>query len=375
MNAPMTALADSAGQRRLVLARNRLGAASLILAGVSSLFVALSTGAGGAPRSLAIAYTTLACAWGTVILRRASRVSDRTILATAAVAQLGLTGLALARPALEVSSGLLGYTYLWTCVYVAYYFPRRSTVPYVAATAVLYAGWLAFTTPVTVGIARGAAVSCLLAVLVFGLGWYRHQVDRLLQQLWRESRFDQLTGLLNRRGFFEAGGAAIADAARRSGSVALLALDLDHFKLLNDGHGHAAGDAALAGFGALLGDRCRTQDIAGRLGGEEFAVLLADTDLEAAVAIAERLRAAVTGIPAARPLAVSQGVAILHPAGGACLDDLLDELLRRADRALYRAKDNGRNRVCADGVAINARQADERSVVLGSILHEDEQAA
>jgi diguanylate cyclase (GGDEF)-like protein len=357
MNAPMAPLADWAGRHRLAFARNRLGAASLILAGVSSLFVALATGAGGAPSWLAIVYSTLACAWGTVILRHASRVSDRTILATAAVAQLGLTGLALARPALEVSSGLLGYTYLWTCVYVAYYFPRRSTVPYVAATAVLYAGWLAFTTPLAVGIARGAAVSCLLAALVFGLGWYRHQVDSLLQQLCRESRFDQLTGLLNRRGFFEAGGAAIADAAHRSSSVALLALDLDHFKLLNDGHGHAAGDAALAGFGALLGDRCRTRDIAGRLGGEEFAVLLADTDLEAAVAIAERLREAVTDIPAARPLAVSQGVAILHPADGACLDDLLDELLRRADRALYRAKDNGRNQVCADGVDEGLRSA------------------
>jgi diguanylate cyclase (GGDEF)-like protein len=363
VNALTATPTDPTGQRGLLLARNRIGAASLVLAGVSCLLVTLVTGVDGTNRCLAVAFAVLACAWGAIMVRRAARVSDRTILVTTAAAQLALTGLSLDSPTLEVSTGMLSYTYLWTCAFVAFYFPWRYAGPYAAATVVLYAGWLAGTTPTAVGIPRGVAVTSLLATLVFGLGWYRGQLNRLLQQLWRESRNDTLTGLLNRRGFFEAGAAAIADEVRRSGAVALLALDLDHFKLLNDGHGHAAGDAALAGFGGLLQLQCRSQDLAGRLGGEEFAVLLADTDLEAALAIAERLREATAGVPAARPLTVSLGVAVLRPAPGVPLDDLLDEVLRRADRALYRAKADGRNRVRADADAAYAgeRAAPDRA--------------
>jgi diguanylate cyclase (GGDEF)-like protein len=349
MNTPRAAPGDATGQRALLLSRNRLGAASLIVAGLAVLLVRLSMGEDAAQRWLGVAFGVPACVWGAVMIRSAAAISNRGILATAAVAQFGLTGMAFGSPSFEVSTGILGYVYLWTSAYVAYYFPWRYAVPYVAGTLACYVGWLALTTPLRVGIPRGVAEACLLGVLVFGLGRYRDKVNYLLHELRWESRHDALTGLLNRRGFLEAGEALVADAGRRHGTVALLALDLDHFKLLNDRYGHPAGDTALASFGGLIRDRCRPGDLAGRLGGEEFAVLLPDTGTEAAMMIAERLRGAAAGMPAARPLTVSQGVAVLHVASAGSPEDWLADLLRRADQAMYHAKADGRDRISVDG--------------------------
>lgn len=161
---------------------------------------------------------------------------------------------------------------------------------------------------------------------------------------------DPLTGLFNRRAFFEAGQRLIGYQARRGGAVSVLAFDLDHFKAINDRFGHAGGDDALRSFASTAGGRMRATDIIGRLGGEEFAAILPGNAAEAAI-VAERVRtafqAAAVEISGFRMNAtVSIGVACA-PAPVS-----IETLMQRADAALYRAKAGGRNRVtiaAADG--------------------------
>lgn len=153
---------------------------------------------------------------------------------------------------------------------------------------------------------------------------------------------DGLTGLPNRRAFDEALRRMAAQAGRTQTPLAALALDLDHFKQINDTYGHEQGDEVLAAMGALLRDVIRASDIAARTGGEEFIVLAPDTGPEGAVALAQTIRSAVheMALPGLPPLTVSIGVAVLPddattPAG----------LVRAADRLLYVAKERGRDRV------------------------------
>ncbi|MCJ9713561.1 GGDEF domain-containing protein, partial [Bordetella hinzii] len=126
-------------------------------------------------------------------------------------------------------------------------------------------------------------------------------------------------------------------------AMAVLAVDIDHFKSINDELGHAAGDAVIRGIAALLRSRARASDILGRLGGEEFVVLLPNTERPQALQAAERIRSAVESFQAVPGGActVSVGVAV-YPHEGASLT----EVLARADEALYEAKRGGRNRVC-----------------------------
>jgi diguanylate cyclase (GGDEF)-like protein/PAS domain S-box-containing protein len=168
-------------------------------------------------------------------------------------------------------------------------------------------------------------------------------------ELQRLADTDDLTGALTRRRFLSIAAAEIVRSARHHRPLSLLMLDLDHFKAVNDTHGHAVGDRVLREASRACRAALRTNDRFARLGGEEFAVLLPETGPDGAVRLAERLRAAVAAVEvptATEPvrLTVSVGVA------GWEADDGLDELLRRADRRLYRAKQAGRDRVvAADG--------------------------
>ena len=159
----------------------------------------------------------------------------------------------------------------------------------------------------------------------------------------RQATTDELTGLVNRRRFMAALRAEIARQSRVEGPSLILA-DLDDFKVVNDRFGHPVGDDLLQAFAAAMRACLRDVDVAGRLGGEEFAVLLPDTPLDAALAVAERLRLLVETPQLVRhdvdiSATASFGVAELLDGEG------VDEVLRRADAALYRAKAAGKNTV------------------------------
>jgi diguanylate cyclase (GGDEF)-like protein len=154
---------------------------------------------------------------------------------------------------------------------------------------------------------------------------------------------DALTGLPNSREVQDTLKRMTAHASRTLSPLAALLLDLDHFKQINDTHGHAAGDDVLAALGTTLKASLRASDFVGRYGGEEFVILLPDTGYAEAGTTAEKIRAAVAAITVSgvsRPITASIGLAVFP-------DDAHDSvsLLRNADRALYSAKSNGRNRV------------------------------
>ncbi|HEY0060759.1 MAG TPA: CHASE domain-containing protein [Telluria sp.] len=171
----------------------------------------------------------------------------------------------------------------------------------------------------------------------------RKRIDAELLQL---ASTDFLTGLPNRREFMGRMEDQLARMQRDMGeSASVLMLDVDHFKKVNDQHGHAAGDAVLCHLADVLRGSQRKIDTPGRMGGEEFALLLPGADIHAAAAFAERLRHSVADSPyqseaGALAVTVSIGIASIYPQ-----DLSADAALKRADRALYRAKEAGRNRV------------------------------
>ena len=180
-----------------------------------------------------------------------------------------------------------------------------------------------------------AAISLMVAVAI-----------DIIAELRAEARADPLSGLLNRRGFEAAATAALrrSDGANRSAS--LMIADLDHFKGVNDRQGHAVGDAIIAAFGELVRRESPAGAVAGRIGGEEFALLLPGTKIDAARRIAEVVRTGLAPacdgrIPPALAPTVSIGLAISTPGTG------LSQLMRQADQALYEAKRGGRDNVRA----------------------------
>lgn len=171
------------------------------------------------------------------------------------------------------------------------------------------------------------------------------ELRRQKEEAERQARVDMLTGLGTRRAFTEAAQAEVLRAHRYGEPLALLMFDIDHFKAINDTHGHAVGDAVLAGFGRDLAAVLRGVDVMARLGGEEFVALLPRCDLESARVAAERVRQAAEQRHLQQHgrsirFTVSVGVALLDP-----LDADWEVLLARADHALYEAKRRGRNRV------------------------------
>lgn len=167
---------------------------------------------------------------------------------------------------------------------------------------------------------------------------------------------DELTGLKNRRAWMEEARQQLQLSHRLGTPLGLLMLDVDHFKKINDTYGHPAGDAVLRALGQLLPRALRATDIAGRLGGEEFAVLLPGTDAAGAGRIAENLRLAIAQEPihdAALALRITVSIGVSHVAAAEQAHDL-DALVRAADAALYTAKQSGRNRVASVAGIVNS---------------------
>lgn len=178
-----------------------------------------------------------------------------------------------------------------------------------------------------------------------------HELEMATLELANQARTDPMTGLLNRRGFEPQWQHGIALARRSGRPLSALMVDIDHFKRVNDSFGHETGDAVIKHLAKTLLQRLRSTDLVARLGGEEFAAMLPDTDAGAARRIAQQLVDAMAAelLPVAGRVTISIGVADLSVG----VEDGAD-LLRRADAALYQAKRGGRNRVCvwtADAVA------------------------
>lgn len=190
-------------------------------------------------------------------------------------------------------------------------------------------------------------LSICLAVMVLVLVLLNRVIRRFQLRIETQAMVDSLTGLPNRRGFDRIAMNAIAESRREHKALSAMLLDLDHFKRLNDTHGHLAGDEVLTGFADDVKRCLRDSDIICRWGGEEFIILLQDTNGSGARRVAEKIRLLAeqhtyvfTG--SALQVTVSLGLTELHP------DDTLQSLIARADQALYSAKQNGRNRVCTE---------------------------
>ena len=168
-------------------------------------------------------------------------------------------------------------------------------------------------------------------------------LDARSKQLVQMATTDALTGAFNRKGLEDVLQQALADWRAHRQPLGLVLIDIDHFKAVNDTHGHQAGDRVLAGLAALVRGQVRAQDLLGRWGGEEFLLVCPATDLPQALAIAEKLRALVTTHD-------FDGLRITASFGVAALDAErpLEQLFAAADAALYRAKAEGRNRVVAE---------------------------
>ncbi len=179
----------------------------------------------------------------------------------------------------------------------------------------------------------------------------RKQMEEELQRL---ASTDSLTGICNRRYFLQRAQVELLRSERYGLSLALLMVDIDRFKRVNDTFGHAMGDEVLKAVVEACRQNLRKVDIFGRLGGEEFAALLPQTGQAGAQTMAERMRQSVAdiGIPAhGDPIRVTISLGLAELRHG----ESLDELMRRADAALYQAKDEGRNRTCTFGALEDAK--------------------
>jgi diguanylate cyclase (GGDEF)-like protein len=197
---------------------------------------------------------------------------------------------------------------------------------------------LAYQVTVTVYMFLGTVTA--FAVFGYVIGGHEGRFARM-------SMVDNLTGVCNHRYFHEQMEKEFYNAVRYRTPLALLMLDLDHFKQVNDNYGHQSGDLVLTAVAEMIEANVRLGDTVGRVGGEEFAVLMPDTLIEGARSLAERIRQAVADTPVA--ITGGRHIGVRISVGAACLDPVLDkkakDLYAVADRALYAAKEAGRDRV------------------------------
>jgi diguanylate cyclase (GGDEF)-like protein/putative nucleotidyltransferase with HDIG domain len=242
------------------------------------------------------------------------------------------------------------FFYLWVFLYSSYFLTRRQAAAQIAFVGIVYAIVLAVRPPpgAVAWWTVGMGTLLVTAVLVWTM---RARAESLIARLYDAARTDPLTGLLNRRGFRELLDLELERARRSDLAMTVVAGDVDHFKEVNDRSGHQVGDVALQRIARVLESTKRRIDVVSRVGGEEFALILPDTDQGDALLVAERLRCALLDEFAddAVPITISFGVATLRAHG-----ETAASLLRAADDALYAAKESGRNR----SVVFNGEFAD-----------------
>jgi diguanylate cyclase (GGDEF)-like protein len=314
----------------------------LMIGGSLGLFLTLGLSVRQGTFSVGWYGTLAACLagilWGLTYLLLPQPAPDPVLRATPALAALLIT----TTLALNHSQAVDGMLLLaWPLLFAAYLLPRRNAywtllIVCVCLTVILvegtgpsrFAAWVETTTSM--------ALTLLVILRVRG------QAERLKKALAEQASTDPLTGLSNRRAFDDALEREVTRQRRTRMPLSLLALDVDHFKTINDTWGHAAGDETLAALGRLLPRLVRGSDTVSRIGGEEFGILLPDCAAPKARARADALRAAVSAISLdwPHPVTVSVGVATLPDSA-----DALSDLVIAADMALYAAKESGRDRI------------------------------
>ncbi|OLE38769.1 MAG: hypothetical protein AUG48_00930, partial [Actinobacteria bacterium 13_1_20CM_3_68_9] len=231
--------------------------------------------------------------------------------------------------------------YFWIVLAACYFLRPAMAATHLALASAGYALALVALEGVAVPALQWAVATGTLLVVAILMTALRSQMERMLVELGAAARTDSLTGLANRRELEERFVGELERSTRGGRPLSIVVLDLDWFKEFNDRFGHAAGDRALVQLGEALKRATRTSDVVARLGGEEFAVLAPETDEREGYQLAERLRAEVRAAFARQPekMTVSCGVASfpVHGIG-------MGELLHSADRALYEAKEAGRDR-------------------------------
>jgi diguanylate cyclase (GGDEF)-like protein len=311
---------------------------------------------------MALVFTLLGLLAHCLLTRWRSRLAEQVVVVVALMAGLGF-------------GGLLGVIDQWvtpsitpvlvSCLGVGLVFlvrPGLALVLFGAAGALIATGLgltqhnaavlLSNRVNTLTGVFMGAALAILL--------WHKSAANTLLRrelqdtnlalqrhqaELQRLAILDPLTGLINRREFDRLFRQELKRSMRSATTTSLVVIDLDHFKRINDTYGHPAGDAVLEQIARHVLTLLRRYDVLARFGGEEFMLLLPDTDLTAARAVAEKLRAAIEALPLCCETQLLRVTASLGVASSQAGEDGFQPLYHRADRALYGAKQAGRNRV------------------------------
>jgi diguanylate cyclase (GGDEF)-like protein/putative nucleotidyltransferase with HDIG domain len=247
----------------------------------------------------------------------------------------------------------LVFFYLWVFLYASYFFTHRQAAAQIVFVGLAYGALLLAKAPLSAIPAWWLVGMGTLLVGAMVIMVIRARIELLIARLYDAARTDPLTKLSNRRGFRELLDLELERARRSGTAMGLLVGDLDDFKDVNDRSGHKVGDLALQRVARLLGAGKREIDAAARVGGEEFALIVPDTERDEALALAERLRQAVHDEFAGEqtPLTISFGLSV-YPEHG----ETAASLLHAADQALYAAKESGRNRTVRHSPALRLEQ-------------------
>ncbi|MGH2979190.1 MAG: bifunctional diguanylate cyclase/phosphohydrolase [Solirubrobacterales bacterium] len=351
---------DVASQRALMV----LSGAYLCLAGalLTVVWLALPYSPAAADEGGLVVMAVASTAMGAVMLAGGDRLPGWSFHGFAVGGTLLVTG-TIHFTGAETSP--YAFLYLWVALYALYFFTPTQAALHILFISVAYAAVLA--TDLAAGYSQTGLLTAFgeaaprwtftvgtLVVAVVFVRLLKDRLDALVTRFADAAREDPLTGLRNRRGFDEAFDLEVERAHRTGQSVSLVLGDLDHFKQVNDRFGHPRGDEVLRRTAGILHSTNRRIDLPARVGGEEFAVLLPDSDERGAHVAAERMRRAIREAFAddPLPLTISFGIAS-YPAHG----DNTDDLMESADQALYTAKEIGRD--CS--VIFSAQSADSVS--------------
>jgi diguanylate cyclase (GGDEF)-like protein len=317
--------------------------ATLLAAGAALLAGCTATAHPADLVSAALALACLLALAGAVVTWRSGEHYGELVLAGLVVVTIGLITLAAAVS--QSGSADLVVLFLLPAIFGACFLALAPSIVVLAISSAAL-GWLDMRYPATaVAPTHWAAATLVLASAAAAVWVLRRQLTSAHEELARLATCDPLTGLLNRRGFDQRVEHEIERHHRAGDPFVILLCDLDHFKTINDRHGHAAGDRVLARVAATLMNGARSIDAVARVGGEEIALLLVHCDRASADVVAERLRLAVAEpCPGEPSVTISIGIAQAGPT------EVAEALLARADAVLYEAKRAGRNciRAAAD---------------------------